>query len=122
MVWVKTLITLTYSDTSFEQSYVRPRSASEDRHHRLSDWVCPNDRQLTLRAKYNFFSVQVSRYWHSIDEVDILRLRIGWSVRAELYEKYGCKPKPLTDMEQEIITTVIKRAEAMEKQEQERIG
>lgn len=50
------------------------------------------------------------------------RLRIGWCVKAELYEKYGCKPKPLSDSEQEAISSVIKRAEALEKQEQERIG
>lgn len=50
------------------------------------------------------------------------RLCIGWSVKAELYEKHGCQPKPLSDTEQEVISSVIKRAEALEKQEQERIG
>lgn len=82
-------------------SYGGSKSVSEDRNsQRLSNWVCPNDRQLMLRAK----------------------LRIGWSVKAELYEKYGCKPKPLSDSEQEVISSVIKRAEALDKQEQERIG
>ncbi|KAK7595440.1 hypothetical protein V9T40_013265 [Parthenolecanium corni] len=82
-------------------AYSRSKSLSDERtHHPPSNWVCPNDRQLMLRAK----------------------LRIGWCVKAELYEKYGCKPKPLSDSEQEAISSVIKRAEALEKQEQERIG
>lgn len=50
------------------------------------------------------------------------RLRIGWSVKAELYEKHGCQLKPLSDSEQLAISSVIKRAEALDKQEQERIG
>ncbi|XP_065201390.1 rabphilin-3A isoform X2 [Planococcus citri] len=83
------------------ETFSRSKSVSDDRsNNSLINWVCPNDRQLMLRAK----------------------LRIGWSVKAELYEKYGCKPKPLSESEQEIISSVIKRAEALEKQEQERIG
>ncbi|XKL64863.1 hypothetical protein PGB90_004949 [Kerria lacca] len=91
------------TDNGIQTRILHPRSksVSDGRgNHTLSNWVCPNDRQLMLRAK----------------------LRIGWSVKAELYEKYGCKPKPLSESEQEVISSVIKRAEILEKQEQERIG
>ncbi|XP_069786527.1 rabphilin-3A-like [Narcine bancroftii] len=62
-------------------------------------WVCPNDRQLTLRAK----------------------LGAGWSVHTNKTEKQR-KNEELTEEEKEIINRVIARAEKMEEMEQERIG
>ncbi|OQV25295.1 Mitogen-activated protein kinase 14 [Hypsibius exemplaris] len=65
-------------------------------------WVCPDDRQLALRG----------------------RLRTGWSVHTGKGTSAPKKSAPttLTDEEQEAILAVIKRAETMEQQEQERIG
>ncbi|XP_055511301.1 rabphilin-3A isoform X2 [Leucoraja erinacea] len=62
-------------------------------------WVCPNDRQLTLRAK----------------------LGTGWSVHTNKTEKQR-KSEELTEEEKEIINRVIARAEKMEEMEQDRIG
>ncbi|XP_072921915.1 rabphilin-3A-like isoform X2 [Hemitrygon akajei] len=62
-------------------------------------WVCPNDRQLTLRAK----------------------LGAGWSVHTNKTEQQR-KNEELTEEEKEIINRVIARAEKMEEMEQERIG
>ncbi|XP_078083447.1 rabphilin-3A-like [Mustelus asterias] len=61
-------------------------------------WVCPNDRQLVLRAK----------------------LGAGWSVHTNKTEKQR-KNEELTEEEKEIINRVIARAEKMEEMEQERI-
>ncbi|XP_063993337.1 rabphilin-1 isoform X2 [Diachasmimorpha longicaudata] len=84
-------------------------------------WVCPNDRQLALRAK----------------------LRTGWSVKSasldsRTYSNYShCSPTscpsglsssssntnlPLSDAERERIIQVIQRAEALDLSEQERVG
>ncbi|XP_055327613.1 rabphilin-3A-like isoform X2 [Paramacrobiotus metropolitanus] len=65
-------------------------------------WVCPDDRQLALRG----------------------RLKAGWSVHSNKASAPAKKsvPAPLTYEEQEAILSVIRRAEAMEQQEQERIG
>ncbi|KAK1157405.1 hypothetical protein AOXY_G25060 [Acipenser oxyrinchus oxyrinchus] len=62
-------------------------------------WVCPNDRQLALRAK----------------------LQTGWSVHTFRTEKQR-KSQSLNDDELEIILGVIKRAERLEQNEQLRIG
>uniref|UniRef100_A0A4W3JKE5 Rabphilin 3A n=1 Tax=Callorhinchus milii TaxID=7868 RepID=A0A4W3JKE5_CALMI len=62
-------------------------------------WVCPNDRQLNLRAK----------------------LGAGWSVHTNKTEKER-KNEELTEEEKAIINNVIARAEKMEEMEQERIG
>ncbi|CAM1301594.1 DOC2B (predicted) [Pycnogonum litorale] len=62
-------------------------------------WVCPNDRQLALRAK----------------------LRTGWSVKTNSFSKYT-KQDSLNDVEQETIVQVIKRAEQIDNMEQERVG
>ncbi|MGH0171755.1 UNVERIFIED_CONTAM: hypothetical protein FKN15_061589 [Acipenser sinensis] len=62
-------------------------------------WVCPNDRQLALRAK----------------------LQTGWSVHTFQTEKQR-KSQSLNDKELEIILRVIKRAERLEQNEQLRIG
>lgn len=61
-------------------------------------WVCPNDRELSLRAK----------------------LKVGWSVKTNS-NNYN-KPDQLNDSEQEVIMNVIKRAEVLDKVEQERVG
>ncbi|XP_046385625.1 rabphilin-3A [Ischnura elegans] len=64
-------------------------------------WVCPNDRQLALRAK----------------------LKTGWSVKTQQLQSFGTpKPAALDETEQAAILRVIKRAEALEANEQERIG
>uniref|UniRef100_A0A0C9R2Y4 Rph3al protein n=1 Tax=Fopius arisanus TaxID=64838 RepID=A0A0C9R2Y4_9HYME len=83
-------------------------------------WVCPNDRQLALRAK----------------------LRTGWSVKSasldsRTYEYSRCSTTscpsglssssssaslPLSDAERERIIQVIQRAEALDLSEQERVG
>ncbi|XP_055943958.1 rabphilin-3A-like [Argiope bruennichi] len=62
-------------------------------------WVCPNDRELSLRAK----------------------LKTGWSVKTNSINSFN-KPEQLNDTEQEIIMSVIRRAETLDKVEQERIG
>ncbi|XP_072338966.1 rabphilin-3A-like isoform X1 [Scyliorhinus torazame] len=61
-------------------------------------WVCPNDRQLALRAK----------------------LGAGWSVHSNKTEKQR-KNEELSEEEKEIINRVIARAEKMEEMEQDRI-
>ncbi|KAK6620624.1 hypothetical protein RUM43_010916 [Polyplax serrata] len=63
-------------------------------------WVCPNDRQLALRAK----------------------LSTGWSVKTHDLQEYGRKSQSLNEMEQNVIKQVIQRAEVLELREQERVG
>ncbi|XP_054986301.1 rab effector Noc2 isoform X2 [Sorex araneus] len=62
-------------------------------------WVCPNDRQLALRAK----------------------LQAGWSVHTYQSEKQR-KSQRLSPAEVEVILAVIQRAERQEVLEQQRIG
>lgn len=61
-------------------------------------WVCPNDRQLALRAK----------------------LHSGWSVKTATINQWK-QPDPLSSSEQQMIVDVIKRAEQMEKAEKQRL-
>ncbi|XP_043910221.1 rab effector Noc2 [Protopterus annectens] len=62
-------------------------------------WVCPNDRQLALRAK----------------------LQTGWSVHTFQNERQK-KSQSLSQNEIDIIVQVIKRAEKLDLSEQQRIG
>ncbi|XP_040497055.1 LOW QUALITY PROTEIN: rab effector Noc2 [Ursus maritimus] len=62
-------------------------------------WVCPNDRQLALRAK----------------------LQTGWSVHTYQTEKQR-KSQSLSPAEVEAILQVIQRAERLDVMEQQRIG
>lgn len=62
-------------------------------------WVCPNDRQLALRAK----------------------LQTGWSVHTFQTEKQR-KMQALSPKELEVILGVIRRAESLDVAEQQRIG
>ncbi|MBN3326006.1 RPH3L protein, partial [Atractosteus spatula] len=62
-------------------------------------WVCPNDRQLALRAK----------------------LQTGWSVHTFRTDKQR-KSQALSEGEMEVILGVIRRAELLEQAEQRRIG
>ncbi|XP_060703809.1 rab effector Noc2-like isoform X1 [Hemiscyllium ocellatum] len=62
-------------------------------------WVCPNDRQLALRAK----------------------LKTGWSVHTNETEKQR-QNQILTKKEIAVILDVIKRAESLDQIEQKRIG
>ncbi|KAM9370620.1 rab effector Noc2 [Phaethornis superciliosus] len=62
-------------------------------------WVCPNDRQLALRAK----------------------LQTGWSVHTFQTEKQR-KMQALSPQELEVILEVIHKAEKLEITEQQRIG
>ncbi|XP_072445710.1 rab effector Noc2-like isoform X2 [Chiloscyllium punctatum] len=62
-------------------------------------WVCPNDRQLALRAK----------------------LKTGWSVHTNETEKQR-QNQILTKKEIAVILDVIKRAESLDLVEQKRIG
>ncbi|KAF5291802.1 hypothetical protein FQA39_LY14290 [Lamprigera yunnana] len=64
-----------------------------------SRFVCPNDRQLALRAK----------------------LKTGWSVKTSTFG-YKSTPAPLKDEEQNAIVEVIRRSEQLEVMEQERVG
>ncbi|XP_068766014.1 rab effector Noc2 isoform X5 [Struthio camelus] len=64
-----------------------------------SRWVCPNDRQLALRAK----------------------LRTGWSVRTFQTEKQR-KTQALSPQELEVILDVIRKAEKLDVAEQQRVG
>lgn len=65
----------------------------------IDRWVCPNDRQLALRAK----------------------LGTGWSIHTNRYSQFR-KSDQLSIDEQEQILNVIARAEFIENVEQERIG
>ncbi|CAE1269120.1 RPH3A [Acanthosepion pharaonis] len=65
----------------------------------MDRWVCPNDRQLALRAK----------------------LGTGWSIHTNRYSQFR-KSDQLSIDEQEQILNVIARAEFIENVEQERIG
>lgn len=62
-------------------------------------WVCPNDRQLALRAK----------------------LQTGWSVHTFQTEKQR-KMQALSPKELEVILGVIRKAEQLDAVEQQRIG
>jgi len=62
-------------------------------------WVCPNDRQLALRAK----------------------LQSGWSVKTAIMNQWK-QPEPITAEEHEKIRQVVEKAEALEKSEEERLG
>lgn len=62
-------------------------------------WVCPNDRQLALRAK----------------------LQTGWSVHTNQTDKQR-KTQVLDPKELEVILEVIRRAEKLDLVEQQRIG
>ncbi|XP_049824347.1 rabphilin-3A isoform X2 [Aethina tumida] len=68
----------------------------------VNKFVCPNDRQLALRAK----------------------LRTGWSMKtASLgFRSQTPKNQPLGPEEQETILQVIQRAERLDHSEQERVG
>jgi len=63
-------------------------------------WTCPNDRQLALRAK----------------------LQTGWSVKTHSLQTLSKKPEALNIQEKQTILEVIKRAESLEKTEQQRVG
>ncbi|XP_030754975.1 rabphilin-3A [Sitophilus oryzae] len=66
-------------------------------------FVCPNDRQLALRAK----------------------LRTGWSVKTDSLSGFSSAPtvnEPLAEQEQRAIVQVIQRAEKIDVTEQERVG
>ncbi|XP_044763277.1 rabphilin-3A isoform X2 [Coccinella septempunctata] len=67
-----------------------------------SRFVCPNDRQLALRAK----------------------LKTGWSIKTGSlgYQTPSTSNQPLLPEEQEAIVAVIKRAEELDQMEQERVG
>lgn len=65
----------------------------------MDRWVCPNDRQLALRAK----------------------LGAGWSVHTNKFSSFQ-RVQQLTIDEQEQIMNVIARADMLEEVEQERIG
>jgi len=65
----------------------------------LDPWVCPNDRQLALRAK----------------------LHSGWSVKSNKSKNY-VREQPLSESEQELVVSVIRRAEKIEKNEHHRVG
>ncbi|XP_074869939.1 rab effector Noc2 isoform X2 [Carettochelys insculpta] len=64
-----------------------------------NQWVCPNDRQLALRAK----------------------LQTGWSVHTNQTDKQR-KTQALNPKELEVILEVIRRAEKLDLVEQQRIG
>ncbi|XP_054280188.1 rabphilin-3A isoform X2 [Macrosteles quadrilineatus] len=65
-----------------------------------SKWVCPNDRGLALLAKVG----------------------AGWSVKTQHNQTYRQQSVALDETEQQIILEVIRRAEALESIEQERVG
>lgn len=62
-------------------------------------WVCPNDRELALRAK----------------------LQTGWSVKTGAISTFS-RQEQLNDTEQDVIVKVIKRADMLEQLEQQRVG
>ncbi|XP_020601682.1 double C2-like domain-containing protein beta [Orbicella faveolata] len=63
-------------------------------------WVCPNDRQLNLRAKLNS----------------------GWSFHSSGPARKTGRKTDITDNEQEIIRNVLERADRIRQVEEERIG
>ncbi|XP_035690776.1 rabphilin-3A-like isoform X2 [Branchiostoma floridae] len=66
---------------------------------RIDRWVCPNDRQLALRAKLN----------------------AGWSFHTDKLTSFQKQP-PLSKEEQDAIRKVMEKADFMEQMEQERVG
>lgn len=73
---------------------------SSPRHRTSTDaWVCPNDRQLALRAK----------------------LHSGWSVKTANLNQWK-QPDPMSTDEHDLILKVIEKAEALEKAEMQRVG
>ncbi|KAL2297432.1 hypothetical protein Nmel_016733 [Mimus melanotis] len=92
-------------------------------------WVCPNDRQLALRAKhaqpgqlqprgrgFGAFLPQLSPTLPTLH-----RLQTGWSVHTFQTEKQR-KMQALSPQELEVILGVIHKAEQLELVEQQRIG
>lgn len=49
------------------------------------------------------------------------RLKTGWSVKTSQFNTYP-KPQPLTEKEQEMIISVVKKAEELDLTEQKRVG
>ena len=76
-------------------------TSGSPRHKKISNeaWVCPNDRQLALRAK----------------------LQSGWSVKTAIMNQWK-QPEPISAEEHEQIRQVVEKAEALEKAEEERLG
>ena len=76
-------------------------TSGSPRHKKISNeaWVCPNDRQLALRAK----------------------LQSGWSVKTAIMNQWK-QPEPISAEEHEKIRQVVEKAEALEKAEEERLG
>jgi len=66
---------------------------------------------------------QYMRSSHFTQDVlfSLSRLRTGWSVKTSQFSTYP-KPQPLTESEQQIIVSVIKKAEEMDLSEQKRVG
>ncbi|XP_063220320.1 rab effector Noc2-like isoform X2 [Bacillus rossius redtenbacheri] len=65
-----------------------------------SRWVCPSDRQLALRAK----------------------LKTGWSVKSNMPATYVKQVPSISEQEREVIKSVIKRAETIDRYDQQRVG
>ncbi|XP_054166639.1 rab effector Noc2-like [Oppia nitens] len=65
-----------------------------------NSWICPNDRELTLRA----------------------RLETGWSVKGNQIQNISPKNDTINDSEQKVIIRVIEKAKQMERQEKDRIS
>lgn len=49
------------------------------------------------------------------------RLQTGWSIKTNQFSQYP-KPQPLSEREQQIIVSVVKKAEEMDMVEQKRVG
>ena len=91
-----TSISFSASSSGKDQS-----NCGSPRHKKLSTeaWVCPNDRQLALRAK----------------------LDAGWSVKTAIMNHLK-QPEPISAEEHEQIRQVVEKAEALEMAEEQRLG
>ncbi|KAI2804861.1 hypothetical protein RDWZM_008134 [Blomia tropicalis] len=65
-----------------------------------SSWVCPNDRELMLRAK----------------------LETGWSCKSTQFQSLQWKQEKISESEKKMILEVLSKAQKTEEIEQKRIG
>lgn len=95
-------------------------------------WVCPNDRELTLRAKYKLIltniyklNVQICYDYSFID----CRLSTGWSVKSHNFRtetqftrsSQEEESQQISEQEQLMIADVLNRSQQVEQMEKNRI-
>jgi hypothetical protein len=96
-----------------------------------SSWVCPNDRELTLRARYvmDFYLISADNIFllmnYFLSSLTFItysyRLETGWSVKSNQLQGTTTKHEQINESEQDIILKVILKAQQIEQIEKERI-